>query len=47
MYGLSLTLFDSLLFPLLLADFAVFWVFWQLNVQLIDPAGNWPVLSRC
>lgn len=35
-YGMSLAVFDSLVFPLLLIDFIVFKICWQLNSQLLD-----------
>ena len=34
-YGLSLALFDALLFPLLLLDGVVFWFCWRIASQLI------------
>jgi hypothetical protein len=35
-YGLSLALFDALLFPLLLLDFIVFWLSWQIGNALVS-----------
>jgi hypothetical protein len=35
LFGLSLALFDALLFPLLLLDALIFWICWQIAAQLM------------
>ena len=34
-YGMSLAMFDAALFPLLVLDFAIFWICWQIADSLV------------
>ncbi|MEO6435162.1 MAG: hypothetical protein ABIP55_05315 [Tepidisphaeraceae bacterium] len=36
LYGLSLALFDALIFPLLLMDMLVFWFFWSMDQMVVN-----------
>jgi hypothetical protein len=44
-YGLSLALFDALLFPLLLLDLLIFWAFWQIDYALVADRTMAPAAS--
>jgi hypothetical protein len=45
-YGLSLALFASLLYPLLLLDYIAFWLCWQVNQQMMDQGSVAPSMSK-
>ena len=45
LYGLSLALFDSLLYPLLLLDVLIFWIGFQIDAVLVSRAVLGPALS--
>ena len=44
--GLSLALFDALLFPMLLLDFLVFWLCWHLTDQLVAQEAITPPIAK-
>ena len=44
--GLSLALFDALLFPMLLLDFLVFWLCWHVTDQLVAQEAITPPIAK-
>jgi hypothetical protein len=45
LYGLSLALFDALLFPLLLLDLIIVWICWRINDTLRQQGGISPPIE--